>query len=61
MTETKTDTRIPTRQLRLYWPVAAWPRLEDATRDAVVRLLARLLTSAVDARFADPEGHDEAR
>ncbi len=61
MTETKTESGVPTRQLRLYLPVAVAPRLDDATKDAVVRLRARLLTSAVDARLADPEGRDEAR
>ena len=60
MTKTKTDARIPTRQLRLYLPVAAVPRLEDATRDAVVRLLAQLLTSACTQR-AFPGGRDETR
>ena len=61
MIKTKTESGVPTRQLRLYLPVAIAPRLDDATKDTVVRLLARLLTSAVDVRLADPEGRDEAQ
>jgi hypothetical protein len=60
MSDTKTDAGTPSRQLRLYWSHAPTPRLDDATRDAVVRLLAQLLASA-SARCVDPEGRDETR
>lgn len=60
MSESETNDRWPVRQLRLYWLHAATPRLDDATRDAVVRLLAQLLVSA-SARDVDPEGRDETR
>lgn len=60
MTDTKTEDRWPIRQLRLYLPVARGPRLDDATQNAVVRLLAQLLASA-SARHVDPEGCDETR
>ncbi len=57
MTETKTDAHRPVRQLPLYLPVALVPRLDDATRAAVVGLLAQLLASA----SIDPEARDERR
>ena len=60
MTTRTTDTRIPIRQLPLYLPAAAAPRLEGVMRDAVVRLLAHLLTSAC-TRDASCEGRDEMR
>lgn len=51
--------RKPKKQLRLYVPVAAAPRLEGIARAAVVRLLARLLTSAAQDRHATIEASDE--
>lgn len=60
MNESKTNDRWPIQQLRLYWRHAPTPRLDDATRDAVVRLLAQLLASA-SARSVDPGGRDETR
>ncbi len=60
MTDTKTEERGPIRQLRLYLPIARAPRLDDATQNAAVRLLAQLLAS-VSAGPVDPEGCDETR
>jgi hypothetical protein len=60
MIDRTTDARIPIRQLPLYLPAAAAPHLDGATRDAVVRLLAYLLTSAC-TRAACPGGRDETR
>lgn len=60
MTETKTDARRAVRQLPLYLPVAFVPRLDDATRETVVGLLARLLASA-SAQGVDVEAPDETR
>lgn len=60
MSDAKTNDRWPVRQLRLYWLHAPPPGLDDATRDAVVRLLAQLLASA-SARCVEPEGRDETR
>ena len=48
------------RQLPLHLSTAAAPPLEGITRDAVVQLLARLLTSAC-APAADREAPDETR
>lgn len=59
MSDTKTNAGTPSRQLRLYWAQPT-SRLDDATRDAVVRLLAQLLASA-SARCVNPEGRDEKR
>jgi hypothetical protein len=55
-----TDALGPIRQLALYLPAAAAPPLEGLTRDAVVQLLACLLTSAC-TRVAKGEGRDETR
>lgn len=60
MSDTKPDAGTPRQQLRLYWPHPTTPRLDEATRDAAVRLLAQLLASA-SARCVDPEGRDETR
>jgi hypothetical protein len=60
MSESKTNDRWPIQQLRLYWRHAPTPRLDDVTRDAVVRLVAQLLASA-SARSVDPGGRDETR
>jgi hypothetical protein len=60
MTDWTTDSRIPRRQLQLYVPAPAAPHLEGATREAVVRLLAALLTSAC-GRAACPEAEGEGR
>lgn len=60
MTDRPTHARIPIRQLPLYLPAAAAPPLDGVTRDAVVRLLAQLLTSAC-MRDAGPEERDETR
>jgi hypothetical protein len=60
MTTRTTGARIPIRQLLLYLPAAAAPPLEGVTRDAVVQLLAHLLTSAC-TRDASREGRDETR
>ena len=57
MTETKTDARCAVRQLPLYLPVALVPRVDEATRDTLIRLLAQLLVSA----SIDPEARDERR
>lgn len=57
----KTTRRpLPVRQLPLYLPAAATPPLDGITRDAIVQLLAHLLTSAC-TRDAKSEGGDEAR
>ena len=47
-------------QLSLYLPAVSTPPLEGATRDAVVRLLAQLLTSAC-RQDVGGEGRDERR
>ena len=60
MTKRKTDPRGPIRQLPLYAPAAAAPRLDGVTRDTVVQLLAQLLTS-VCTPSTRPEGRDETR
>lgn len=60
MTTRTTNARIPIRQLPLYLPAAAAPPLEGVTRDAVVQLLAHLLTSAA-RRDANREERDETR
>jgi hypothetical protein len=58
-TMNKIHIGTPKKQLRLYVPVAAAPRLEGMARGAVVKLLARLLTSAVQDRDATVEASDE--
>lgn len=60
MTTRTTDTRHPRKQLLLYLPAAGAPPLEGVTRDAVVHLLARLLTSAC-TQDVGGEGRDETR
>jgi hypothetical protein len=60
MTTRTTDAGHPRYQLRLYLPATAAPPLEGVTREAVVQLLARLLTSACTPD-ASREGHDETR
>jgi hypothetical protein len=54
------DARRPRTQLLLYLPAAGVPPLEGTTRDAVVRLLAQLLTSA-GRQDVDGEARDETR
>ena len=46
MTRRTTHVRFPIRQLPLHLSGAATPPLEGVMRDAVVQLLAHLLTSA---------------
>ena len=60
MTTRTTDARSPRQQLPLYLPAAGAPPLEGATRDAVVQLLAHLLTSAC-RQDVGGEGRDETR
>jgi hypothetical protein len=60
MTTRPTDARSPRKQLPLYLPDAEAPPLEGSTRDAVVRLLARLLTSACKHDVTGEE-RDETR
>jgi branched-subunit amino acid aminotransferase/4-amino-4-deoxychorismate lyase len=60
MTTRTTDTRTPRKQLPLYLPAAGTPLLEGVTRDAVIQLLAQLLTSAV-TQDVGGEGRDETR
>ena len=60
MTTRTTDARHPIRQLPLPLPAASAPPLEGVTRDAVVQLLAHLLTSA-GTRDASRGGRDETR
>ena len=60
MTTRTTDARSPRQQLLLYLPAAGAPPLEGTTRDAVVRLLAHLLTSAC-RQDVGGEGRDETR
>ena len=55
-----TRARLPIRRLLLDLFAAPTPPLEGVTRDAVVQLLARLLTSAC-THDADQEGRDETR
>ena len=55
-----TEGRVPPRQLPLYLPAAAAPPLEGVTRDAVVQLLAQLLTSACTPGTSR-EGSDDTR
>jgi hypothetical protein len=55
-----TGARVPIRQLPLYLTAAAAPPLEGVTREAVVQLLAHLLTSAC-TRDASREGRAETR
>jgi hypothetical protein len=54
------DGRIAIRQLPLYLPAAAAPPLDPVTRNAVIQLLAHLLTSACTPN-ADAEDPDETR
>ena len=60
MTTRTTDAGNPRKQLPLYLPAAGAPPLEGVTRDAVVQLLAHLLTSAC-TQDASREGRDETR
>ena len=60
MTTRRTDASVPIRQVPWYLPAAAAPPLEGATRNAVVQLLAHLLTSAC-TRDASREDRDETR
>lgn len=60
MTRRPTTVRVPIRQLSLYLSTLATPPVEGVTRDAVVQLLARLLTSACTEE-ASQEGRDETR
>jgi hypothetical protein len=60
MTTRTTGARLPIRQLPLYLTAAAAPPLEGMTRDAVVQLLAHLLTSA-GRHDGSREGRDETR
>jgi len=61
MTETRVGKRSAAMQLQLHVPVAAAPSLEGAARAAVVRLLARLLTSAAQGLRGTIEVSDETR
>jgi hypothetical protein len=60
MTTRTTDVGNPRYQLRLYLPAAEAPPLEGVTREAVVQLLALLLTSSCTPD-ASREGCDETR
>jgi hypothetical protein len=60
MTRRPTQARGPIRQLSLDLPATVAPPLEGVTREAVVRLLARLLTSACPGAVRQ-EGLDETR
>ena len=60
MTTRTTGARHPIQQLTLYLLPASAPSLEGVMRDAVVQLLAHLLTSAC-TRDASREGRDETR
>lgn len=60
MTTKTTDARSPRQQLPLCLPAPGAPPLAGPTRDAVVRLLAHLLTSAC-RQDVGGEGRDETR
>jgi hypothetical protein len=55
MNEPRLEKRSAKQQLRLYVPVRAAPQMEGAARAVVVRLLARLLSSAVQELEASDE------